>query len=258
MIEAGLTWIPGGIAPLDAVLLLGAAAIGAFITTVAGIGGGVFLLAVMTPLVPVSVLIPMHGAVQAAANGWRALLFVRSIHWAVVAAFAAGCAAGAVAAAPLVARVPSAWLELALAVFILYAIWAPTMRTVRGSRAATATGGFITGGLTLFVGATGPLVAALIRGCGFDRFPHVATFSACMLLQHGFKLAVFVALGFAFGEHLPLLVGMMVCSLMGTLCARPVLGRLNDRLFHRLLGVLLSLLALRLAVSGMTGVMTTT
>lgn len=238
--------------PLTAMVLLLAAAAGAFVTTAAGIGGGVFLLAVMSALVPVAVLIPLHGAVQAAANGWRTLLFLRSIRWPVVLVFTAGCVLGAAAGAPLLVQIPLPWLELLLAGFILLMVWSPGIGGVRQHPGVLPLGGAITGALTLFVGATGPFVSALLAGHRWDRFVHVGTFAACMAFQHVVKLVVFGLLGFALGEYLPLLVAMILCSLAGTLAGRRVLHAVNNCWFHRLLAVLLTLLALRLLWSGAT------
>lgn len=248
--------LPSALTPLTAIILLLAATIGAFVTTAAGIGGGVFLLAVMSTLVPMAVLIPLHGAVQAAANGWRTLLLIRHVRWPVVLVFAGGCATGAVAGAPLLVRVPLPWLELVLGGFILLMVWGPGIAVVRRLPGLLALGGAVTGALTLFVGATGPLVSALLARRGWDRFVHVGTFAACMLIQHAAKLVVFGLLGFALGDYLPLLGAMILCSLVGTLAGRRVLGRLDNHWFHRLLALLLTLLAMRLVWTGMTALAT--
>jgi hypothetical protein len=44
--------------------------------------------------------------------------------------------------------------------------------------------------LTLFAGATGPLVAAFVRQVHTDRFRTVATFAAAMSVQHSLKAVV--------------------------------------------------------------------
>lgn len=253
LIDTLIALMPADPGPVPAALLVLAATAGAFLTTAAGIGGGVFLLAVMTAFLPVGVLIPLHGAVQAAANGWRMLLFLRSVRWPVIGAFTLGCVAGAGAGSQLLVQVPTAWLELVLAIFVLCAVWGPRPRLPGGGHGFTAAGGVVTGALTLFLGATGPLVSAVMAGRKFDRFVYMATFSTCMVVQHALKLLVFGLLGFALGDYLPLLAAMMAGTLIGTICGRHVLGRLDEHLFRRLLAILLTLLALRLAWSGIEG-----
>ncbi len=250
-----LDLLPEAVGGVEAGLLTAAAAAGAALTTALGIGGGLFLLTVMTPFIPVTALIPLHGAVQAAANGWRLLVLLRHVHWPVVMAFSLGALAGVAAASPLVARIPAAWLELVIAGFILYALWGPASPLLGSMRRLIPVGGAVTGALTLFVGATGPLVASVIATLRLERFAHMGTFSACMLLQHTFKLIAFALVGVALADYLGLLVAMIGASLVGTLVGRLLLGHLPERLFRRVLVVVLTLLALRLLWSACSGLL---
>jgi hypothetical protein len=54
--------------------------------------------------------------------------------------------------------------------------------------------------LTLFVGAHGPLVVALIKQKLHDRFKIVSTIATALSIQHVVKIIVFVASGFAFSD----------------------------------------------------------
>lgn len=235
-------------------LMLASGAVTACVTTALGAGGGVLLLGVMAVFLPVTTVIPLHGAVQAGANGLRTALLWRHVQWPVLLAFGAGSLPGAWLGSRFLGGLSEAPLELGLGLFILWACWGPLPRVTRGSAVRIGLGGAVTGALTLFVGATGPLVAALLRAMRLDRLRHMGTFSACLLLQHGLKMAAFGLLGFAFGPYLPFLAAMLACSLAGTGAGRLLLGRLNDRAFHRMLAVLLTLLALRLVHAGLAGV----
>lgn len=124
----------------------------------------------------------------------------------------------------------------------------------RRSLSVLGAGGVVTGALTLFLGATGPFVAALLGALRLERHAHMTTFSVCMLLQHALKIAAFGLLGFAFGPWLAFIAAMFVAAFVGTWLGRRALGRMGDARFHRVLVVLLTLLALRLVVSGLLGV----
>jgi uncharacterized membrane protein YfcA len=252
MIELTASLVPPGVTAWAAGIMTLAALLGSFVTAAFGVGGGVLLLGVMTLFLPVPAVIPVHGVVQAGSNGGRTLLFAGHIRWPVLAAFAAGGLVGAALGSRVLVTLPEALLEIALGAFILVACWLPLPAVQRGSHARTAIGGALTTGLTLFVGATGPFVATLIRALHLDRRAHVATFSACMTLQHAFKLAVFGLAGFAFGPWVPWLGAMMVMVVAGTWLGRQVLERMDDRRFRRILSLLLTALALRLLYSGLT------
>lgn len=236
-------------------LLCGVGLLGSLITASVGAGGGLLLLAVMTMFLPVASVIPLHGVIQFGSNASRTALLVRHVRVSVLVAFAGGAVVGAAAGAQALVRVPEAWLQLMLGVFILVLSWVPVPRLRRGSPAGVAGAGAITTVLTLFVGATGPLVAAFFHALRLERLAHVGTFSACMLVQHGLKLAVFGFAGFAFGPYLPFLAVMLGCAFVGTWLGRQVLVRLDDARFHRALALLLTLLALRLLYAGVAGVL---
>lgn len=226
--------------------LLAAAGLGAAITTAAGAGGGLLLLAVMTLVLPASTALPLHGLIQGGSNVARTALLRRGIRWPLVLAFAVGAILGTAAGVPLLARVPGHWLELVLGVFILVCCWVPIPALATRSPLYTVAGGAATSALTLFVGATGPLVAALLRAMRLERHAHMATFSACMALQHGLKTLAFGLAGFAFGPYLFWLAGALAAVVAGNWLGRYLLDAMSDRWFARIVSVLLTVLALRL------------
>lgn len=242
--------LPPELSSVSTLLLMLAAGIGSFITAAFGVGGGVMLLAVMTLFLPAATVIPLHGIVQAGSNLGRTALLWRHVRWPLLLAFAAGGLVGAAAGAQLLVRLPPGWMEIALGAFILWSCWGPLPRVHEGSTFGIALGGAATSALTLFVGATGPFVAAFLRALHLERFSHMGTFSACMVLQHALKTAVFGFAGFAFAPYIPFLAGMLACGFAGTMLGRLVLGRLDERWFRRGLTLLLTLLALRLLASG--------
>lgn len=241
---------PAALSGWATALLLLSSLMTSFITAAFGAGGGVLLMGLMTLFLPVTAVIPLHGVIQAGSNAGRAALTWRYIHWPVVLAFTAGGLVGALAGSQLLVRLPQAWMELGLGVFILWSCWGPMPALHHGSRVRVALGGAVTSLLTLFVGATGPFVAAFLRAMALERRVHVGTFSTCMLIQHGLKIGVFGLLGFAFGPYLPFLLAMLAMGLVGTLLGRATLERLSDRRFHGILTAILTLLALRLLYSG--------
>lgn len=212
-----------------------------------GIGGGVLLLGSMAFLVPPAALIPVHGVVQIGSNVGRTWLMRRHIQPGIVLPFAVGAVAGAFAGGSVARVLPPRTLDLALAGFILYAVWGrwPTLRG-HAHAAGLWVGGIVISFLSMFVGATGPLVATLMKTQELDRQQHMATFSACMSLQHGVKIIAFGFFGFAFASWMPLLLAMIASGLIGTwLGERWLAGRSEDG-FRRGLDWLLTAMALQL------------
>jgi uncharacterized membrane protein YfcA len=255
MIETALAALLPDVPAWGVAVLLLAGVAGPFITTAFGAGGGVFLLAVLPVFLPVAAVIPVHGVLQAGSNGLRTAFLVRHIRWPLLLAFTGGGLVGTAVGASVFVRVPEAWLELVLGAFILWICWGPRPGMRGRSLSFVGVGGGVTGALTLFVGATGPFVAAMIGALRLERHAHMATFSACMLLQHALKIAAFGVLGFAFAPWLPFIGAMFAAAFIGTWLGRWALGWMGDARFRRVLTIVLTLLALRLVVSGILGVL---
>lgn len=239
---------PGfALGPGSALLLVLLSAFTALLTAGLGLGGGVLLLGGMAFLVPPAALIPVHGVVQIGANAGRTWLLRRHTDHGILLPFAIGALAGTLAGGSLALQLPPHWLNLALALFILWAAWGrwPALRG-RAERAGLWAGGLGISFLSMFVGATGPLVASLMKSRAMDRQRHMATFSACMTLQHGLKIAAFGFFGFQFAPWLPLLAAMIASGFIGTWLGERWLAGRSDAGFQRMLAWLLTAMALQL------------
>ena len=243
-------FFPGELGLDAAFILVATSATTSFLTAAAGIGGGVALLAVMAMLMPAHALIPVHGMVQIGSNAGRALVLIRRIETRVLLPFCAGSLIGAGFGGITAVQLPPAALKIGLAGFILWSAWAPPAATP--GRFTVALSGAFSSFLTMFFGATGPFVSATIKTLGLGRLEHVATHAACMVAQHSVKVATFGLLGFAYGPYLGLIGAMIASGFIGTLLGKRVLLKMKDESFHRVLAVVLSLLALRLLYDGVS------
>lgn len=238
-----LSSLPAGITPWMAIGLVISSAFTSALTAGLGIGGGVLLLGIMALLVPPAALIPVHGLVQIGSNVGRTWLMRQHINTTIVLPFAIGAVAGAFAGGSIALQLPAWLLNFGLGLFILYAVWGkwPAMR-----RTGVWLGGILISFLSMFVGATGPLVAAVMKTQPLDRQQHMATFSACMSLQHGLKIVAFGFFGFQFGAWMPLLLAMIASGFIGTWLGERWLAGRADEGFHQVLNWLLTAMAVQL------------
>ncbi len=248
------TALPEGISLWMAMALVLSAGFTSALTAGLGIGGGVLLLGIMAFLVPPAALVPLHGVVQIGSNVGRTWLMREHIRPVIVWPFAAGAMAGAFAGGSVARALPVQWLDLVLALFILYAVWGkwPTL-TGRAQNAGLWAGGIAISFLSMFVGATGPLVTTLMKTQALDRQQHMATFSACMSLQHGLKILAFGFFGFAFAAWMPLLLAMIASGFIGTWLGERWLAGRSDDGFQQGLNWLLTAMAVQLLWEGLTG-----
>lgn len=236
-IETGLSsWVLYG--------LIAASFMTSALTAAFGIGGGVALLAIMSMAMPVATLIPVHGIVQMGSNAGRSWHFKQFIQWPFILAFAIGAAIGTAIGSQFVVALPDNLLKLILALFVLFLVWGPKPKRVKGGNGAIAMGGGLSSLAGMFVGATGPLVGAIVAGRADERQAIVATHAFAMTLQHGLKILAFGAIGFAFQTWLGLLIAMIASGYAGTIVGGAILKRMPDHYFRIIFKGLLTMLAL--------------
>ena len=228
------------------ILLCGVSFIGSFTTAALGLGGGILVLATMTLLFPPAVLIPIHGVVQLGSNVGRAALMFRNVFREILPAFLIGTILGAVLGANLVVALPIALLQLVLALFILYSTWAPKFQASEPGKLTFFGVGAVGAFVTMFVGATGPLIMPFASAACKERQAVVATHATLMSIQHSLKLIAFGILGFAFAPYIPLLVGLIACGFIGTFIGKHALNRLPERVFRVAMKAIVTVIAFRL------------
>jgi len=223
--------LPAGVAPAIALLLIAVSFMTSAFTAAFGIGGGVAMLGALAGTVPPSVIIAVHGLVQVGSNVGRT--YVQRAHalWPLVARFTAGSVIGALIGALLVVELPERILLGLLGAFILVMTWLPKPRIPGLASSGLVIGGGLSTIITMFVGATGPFVQALLLPLKLEKRQLIATHAACTTIQHLLKVFAFGALGFSFSDWLPLIGAMIVSGFAGTMLGTKLLERLPERWF---------------------------
>lgn len=233
--------------------LVAASALTSAITASLGIGGGVLLLAIMAIALPPSAIVPVHGMVQLGSNAGRAAMTLRHINLRLIAWFAPGVLLGAWFGSLFLIDLPLSLIQLCIAGFILLLCWGPPIPRIATGPIGTLVAAGATTFISLFVGATGPLVAAFVKQQQQgERFSTVATFAAAMCLQHAPKAVVYGAAGFVFADWLGLILLMIGAGVLGTWAGLHMLRHLTDRRFTLIFNGLLTILALRLIWQAVT------
>ena len=248
-----LPLLPEALSSAVALFLLGASVVTSMLTAMLGAGGGVLLLVLMASWMPAAAIIPVHGMIQLGSNSGRAVLTWHHIDWRVILAFTPGVLVGAALGAWLLIDMPAQLWQLSIAVFVLYLCWGPKLTKNSFGTAGIFIASGITSFISLFVGATGPLVAAFIKQIHEDRFKTVSTFATAMTLQHAPKAFIFGFTGFVFSDWLLFILAMIACGFAGTWIGLHILKTMSNRWFSTAFNVVLTLLALRLLWQAATG-----
>jgi uncharacterized membrane protein YfcA len=236
-------------------ILCGVSFLGSLIAGALGLGGGVLVLATMANLLPPTVLVPLHGVVQLGSNLSRAIMNWRRTLMSIVAPFLVGSIIGAALGAQFIVALPKYLLQIVIAVFILASTWAPKFQSASTGKGKFFFVGVITTIVTMFVGGTGVLVGAFVAPACPERHQFVSTHAVVMTIQHSLKIVTFTLLGFAFGPYIPLLVGLVLFSFIGSYAGKLALNRLPERIFRIALKTTLTILSLQLLYTALSQIL---
>lgn len=238
-------FLPPGVDLWLALALLVASMITSLITATFSLGGGILMVALLASVFPPAVVVPVHGCVQLGSNGGRAFVQRRHIQWSYVIWIGLGAALGSVAGGAFASRLPENLFQVAIALFILFTIWVPLPKVMAPGPRTQFIAGFLISALSMVVGAVGPLVAVFLKALP-DRRQLVATHATLLTIQNLFKVLTFVALGFAFADYVPLILGMVLTGFVGTHFGSALLVKLPENVFRHGFRIVVTIVALNL------------
>jgi uncharacterized membrane protein YfcA len=227
-LDALSSFLPEGLSVFAALILVVASFFTSALTAAVGVGGGLLMLALMSYILPIYALIPVHGLVQLGSNVGRSYVQRLYISWPVVRIFLLGSLFGALAGAMFVVQLPENLLRGLLGLFILIVVWIKFPKLANPGSLMIASGGLVTTFVTMFAGATGPLVAVFLNRVFTEHKQMVATHGMTMSVQHALKVAAFTFAGFAFMEWMPLVMIIIASGYAGTRAGSHLLEQLPE------------------------------
>lgn len=238
----------------DLGILVVAAFATSILSAILGMAGGITLLTIMLFLMEPLVAIPIHGVVQLASNGSRAIVQRKHVDHEIALRYGLLLLPMGFAGLWLARQLPPDATRVLIGVFVLFATWAPGLLLLGShpdridkNRRFFLLGGVV-GFLNVTLGATGPLIAPFFLNLGLTRQALVGTKAACQLLGHLAKLVVFGIAGFAYLEWAFPLALLCLAVVAGTWFGSRMLDRVPEETFKRLYKSVLTLIALRLVL----------
>lgn len=241
--------------PLEAGLFALSVVAGA-VAAVAGFGIGSLLTPAVAASIGVGAAVAVVSIPHVVATAVRLWALRDAIDMGVLRSFGLASAAGGLAGAALQSLLASPLLSIVLGALLILAgaselsgLGRRLPLTGRWSTAAGAAAG-VFGGL---VGNQGGIRSAALLHAGLSPRRLVATATATAMLVDAVRVPVYLATGFgAIAENGRLLVILVLGVLIGTVAGAPILRRLPNRLFRRVLAVVLIALGVLLVASGVT------
>ncbi|MFV8783294.1 sulfite exporter TauE/SafE family protein [Microbulbifer sp. SA54] len=231
----------GDISSLTLGLLLLVCVISAFISAVTGGAGGILMFAALNVAIPLRLLVPIHGAVQLLNNLARVVYVREHIRWDMCIPFFVGCTLGSAAMTLGLSNLDWQQLPLVLlAVLIFYTVFKPKrLPEIRLKPHGFFWVGIATGTLGILAGAVDPLLGAFFVRKDLTPKEIVANKSVMQAWCHALKVPAFIYLGFAFSDHLGLILLLTVAAVIGTRIGVTLLHRIDSEMFFKLMRIAL-------------------
>lgn len=215
--------------------LLGAGFLAGGLTTVAGLGGGILLIAGLSMVWAPATVLAMTAPALFVGNASRVALLRRQVDWQVFMRFGATAGPMAFGASLLAVRAPVGVLKVSIALLLLAFVGhellkrhaqVPARVAGRGRTLVAAAAGVVSGTVSGLTGGAGFIAAPFLHRLGLGARELVATSAACMALVHLCK-----GVGFGMAQTLtPALVPAAVLLTVGVVAGNAAGARLLERL----------------------------
>ena len=240
-------------------LVLGAAALfTSILSAIIGMAGGIVLLSIMLLYFEPLTAIPLHGLVQLVSNGTRTVIQARYVQWPLVVRYCLFLVPMAAVGLAFAMKLRPDIAKLLIGIFVLLATWRPRWLMLGSHPEDARPGprfailGGVNGFLQMTIGATGPLIAPFFLNLGLERRQIVGSKAAVQAFGHVTKIVLFGAVGFLFLPYAWMLLAMCGAVVVGTWIGSRLLDYTNERVFQWLYRGVLTLIALRLVILGLT------
>ena len=186
------------------------------IAGVLGFGGGMLLIAIMPMFLPATAIIPVHGITQLVSNSSRVVFSLNDVQWSLLPPFLLGSLLGLFVFGFLLYSLPTDYIPIAIGSYILLSLWSePFNGFIKRYESFYAVGAVQTG-LSLIVGATGPLSTSILTRHLGDKNKIIATGAIFMTISHLSKILIFGLIGFDFSAYGTLIIAMSVGAIVGS------------------------------------------
>ena len=229
-------YLPNEISNLVAISMIVLSFFTSFLSAAFSIGGGIVMLAVLSPLLPTSSLIPVHGIIQLGSNFGRAILLFKYIKRDTILPYAIGSIVGSFLGASIFTNIPEQYIKLAIGLFIIFSVFGKLPKVKNGYLWLA---GFVVSFMAMLLGVSGLLMASFVKSMKLNPTDHVATHAGMVTFQHLFKSIAFGFFGFQFISYAPLLIGMIVSGFIGTIIGKKLLISKGKIYFQTILNIIL-------------------
>ena len=244
---------------MELTILIIAAFITSSISAVLGMGGGIILLGIMAIIIPEGyMVIALHGIIQLISNTTRSYVFRNHLKNNIIKEFTLGTIIGAIVSGLILIllinffKVNSAneikveVLKPLIGIFIIWYLFLKKSMKKINTFSFIPVGG-ISGICSIFIGATGPLIAPFFLNKNLNKENIIANKAACQMITHISKIPLFIFLfNINYINEYKILLPLIIAVFIGTNFGKKILSFIPESLFIKLFKLTLLIIALKL------------
>ncbi len=247
---------------IELIILIISALITSAISAVLGMGGGIILLGIMALIIPEGFLvIALHGVIQLVSNSTRTFIFKEHLKKNLIFDFFIGALIGLFISALIIyllmyflgvqsaSEIKIDFLKPLIGVFILWYLYLKPKKK-KGKKLSFIGVGGISGISSIFIGATGPLIAPFFLTADLKKENIIANKAACQVISHLGKIPIFVFLfGVNYIKQYEILVPLIIAVYIGTYLGKKILSFIPENTFKLIFRICLTAIAIKLILN---------
>ena len=246
---------------VETIILIIVAFITSIISAIIGMGGGVTLLGIMAIVIPEGyMVVALHGIIQLVSNITRTTIYREHVYQPILKKFFIGIVPGLLCAVLIIiglinyfnlnsaSELKIDFLKPLIGIYIIWFLYLKKKRRIQSDKIFLLIGS-LSGLVTVFIGAAGPLIAPFFIDRDLTKENIVATKAACQAIGHLGKMPIFIYFfGVNYLHHWSVLLPLVLAVYFGTKIGKKSLGLLSEQFFKKLFRLVLTIIAIRLIV----------
>jgi len=247
---------------METIALILAAFLTSTLSAIIGMGGGITLLAIMAIIMPDGYLVvAYHGIIQLVSNVTRLTVYRQHIEYKILKQYFYGIIPGLILAGAAIYALTEFYdvssaseikIDFLKPLIGLYIVWFLYVR--KKGKAISENAFFLMGGLsglvTVFIGAAGPLIAPLFINTDLNKHSIIATKAVCQALGHLGKIPIFIFLfNVNYVTDWKVILPLIIAVYLGTNFGKKMLGKLPESVFQNVFRIALTLIAFKLIIT---------
>ena len=247
---------------MESIILILAAFITSSVSAVLGMGGGIILLGIMAIIIPKGyIVVALHGMIQLVSNLTRSYVFRKHIKKEIIKQYCPGALLGLlissffIIALIQIFNVTSAKdikvdiLKPVIGIFILWFLYGKRI-TINSVKPNFFPVGILSGVTTVFIGATGPLIAPFFLQGKLTKENIISNKAACQAISHAGKIPLFIIFfDYTYFTDLEVLIPLIIAVFIGTNFGKKILYFIPENIFRYMFKGTLTIIAIKLIIT---------